>query len=152
MISGRLVHLVETSGEEIIDRWLAQIRRDPNMPHTRSLMERELRDWPRDMLERLGYWLSGNNEKDLALRYERLGKLCVRDSLPLHETIRRMSMLREKILDFVQEHLTSNSSIQLFAEEELERRLGRFFDLLIEHVAIGYEDALRTAVPRAFAG
>ena len=54
--------------------------------------------------------------------------------------------MREKTLDFVEEHIASNSSVELYAEEELDRRLGFFFDLLITHAVRGYERALRRAV------
>lgn len=146
MISARLVHLIESNGEGIIDRVVAQIRREPEMTHTRSLLDHELREWGQDLLHHLGYWLSAGNENDLALRYERLGKLCFEQDIPLHETVRGLSVLREKMLDFAQEHLVSNSSVELYAEEELDRRLGRFFDLLTIHLVCGFERAIRAHV------
>ena len=47
------------------------------------------------------------------------------------------------MLDVAQEHMISNSSIELYAEEELERRLGRFFDRLSAQIARGFEGAVR---------
>ena len=143
MISARLVHLIESSGDHIIDRVLAQLRREPEMTLTRSLQEHELREWGQDLLHHLGHWLSAGNEHDLALRYERLGKLCFEQQIPLHETVRGLSMLREKMLNFAEEHMVSNSSVEWYAEEELERRLGHFFDLLTIHLARGFEEAVR---------
>jgi hypothetical protein len=35
--------------------------------------------------------------------------------------------------------------MQLYAEEELEHRVGRFFDILVYHLVKGYESALRTS-------
>jgi len=142
MISGRLVHLIETNGEQIIDRLVAQIRRDPEMTHTRSLLDHELRQWGLDLLQHLGNWLAAGSEHDLALRYERLGKFCIDEEIPLHETVHGLCLLREKMLDFTEEHLVSNSSVELYAEEELVRRLGRFFDHLIVHLVRGYENGL----------
>ena len=143
MISARLVELIESNGELIIDRAVAQIRREPEMTHTRSLLDHELREWGQDLLHHLGHWLSAGNEHDLALRYERLGKLCFEQQIPLHETVRGLSLLREKMLDFAEEHMVSNSSVEWYAEEELERRLGHFFDLLTIHLARGFEEAIR---------
>jgi len=143
MISGRLVHLIETHGEQIVERLVAQIRRDPHLNHIRSLLDRELRDWGLDLLQHLGHWLAAGNEQDLALRYERLGKQCFELEIPLHELVRGLCLLREKMLDFSEEHMLSNSSVELYAEEELERRLGRFFDNLTIHLVQGYERMLR---------
>jgi hypothetical protein len=36
-------------------------------------------------------------------------------------------------------------NLELYEREELERRLGRFFDLLTIHFVYGYERALRKA-------
>jgi hypothetical protein len=146
MISGRLVHLIETNGEQIVDRLVAQIRCNPEMNHARSLPDHELRQWGQDLLQHLGHWLAAGNEEELALRYERLGKLCCEHEIPLHETVRGLCLLREKMLDFSEEHIISNSSVELYAEEELERRLGRFFDHLTVHLVLGYERSLRNLV------
>jgi hypothetical protein len=148
MISARLVHLIESSGDHIIDRVLAQLRREPDLTLTRSLQEHELREWGQDLLHNLGHWLSAANEQDLALRYERLGRLCVEQQIPLHEALRAVCLLRENMLDVAQEHMISNSSVELYAEEELDRRLGRFFDRLAMHMARGFEEAIRKPAVR----
>jgi len=143
MISARLVHLIESNGDHIIDRVAEQIRREPEMTHGKSVLDYELHGLGQDLLHRLGDWLSSGTVHDLAQRYERFGALCYRQGIPLHQAVRGMSLLREKMLDVAQEHMISNSSIELYAEEELERRLGRFFDRLVMHLARGFEEAAR---------
>jgi hypothetical protein len=145
MISGKLVHLIETHSDQIINRVVYQIRHDEDMSHIRALLDSELREWNLELLERLAYWLSPANREDLGHRYERLGKLRFEQDIPLHESVRGLCLMREKTLDFVEEHIASNSSVELYAEEELDRRLGFFFDLLITHVVRGYERSLRRA-------
>jgi hypothetical protein len=147
MISTRLVHLIESNGDQIIDRVADQIRREPQITHGNSIQEYELQELGQDLLHHLGDWLSSNNGNALALRYERLGQLCYRQAIPLHEALGGMSLLREKMLDVAQEHMISNSPIELYAEEELERRLGRFFDRLNIHLARGFEEAVRQPQP-----
>jgi hypothetical protein len=151
MISGRLVHLIETNGDQIVERLVDQIRQDPHLNHMRSLLDRELREWGQDLLQHLGHWLAAGNEADLALRYERLGKQCFEQEIPLHEMVRGLCLLREKMLDFSEEHILNNSPVELYAEEELERRLGRFFDNLTIHLVKGYERMLRGTGERHFA-
>jgi|SRR5581483_3556324 len=143
MISGKLVHLIETHAGQIIQRSIDQIRREKDMPHIRALLDSELREWNLELLEGLGHWLSPANQEDLANRYERLGKLRFEQDVPLHESVRGLCIMREQTLDFVEEHIASNSSVELYAEEELDRRLGFFFDLLTIHLVHGYERALR---------
>ena len=146
MISGRLVHVIETHGDQIANRVIAQIRREPEMMHIRALLDSELREWGRDLLQNLGHWLTAGNEEDLAHRYERLGRLRCEEDIPLDESVRGLCLIRQKMLDYVEEQIGSNNSVELYAEEQLERRLGHFFDLLTIHLVRGYERALRRSV------
>jgi len=143
MLSTRLVHLIELNGDQIIDRVSAQLRREPEISHGKIIQDCELRGLGQDLLQHLGDWLSTGTGSHLAQRYEQFGKLCFQQGIPLHEALRGMSLLREKMLDVAQEHMISNSSIELYAEEELERRLGRFFDRLAVQMARGFEEAVR---------
>jgi hypothetical protein len=145
MLSGRLVHLIETHFDQILDRIKDQIRREPELPHINSLVAGEARDWGEELLENLGHWLSRGNQEELAQRYEGHGKTRYEQGVPLHESVHAMCIIRENMVAFVEEHLTSTSSVELYAAEELERRLGRFFDLLLVHHVRGYERALRRA-------
>jgi hypothetical protein len=145
MLSGKLVHLIESNWDAIASRVIDQVRREPQMSHTRGLAESELREWGQVLLQNLGHWLSAGNEEILAHQYEHLGKVRHEEDVPLHEAVRGLSIIREKILDFVEDHIASRNSMELYAEEELERRLGRFFDILTIHLVKGYEGALRRA-------
>ena len=143
MVSGKLVHLIETHGEEIVNRVIDDIRRNPEMAHIRAVIEPELREWREQLLENLGHWLRAVNEDDIAHHYEHLGKRRFEDGLQLHECVHALGLLREKMVDYVEDHIVTKDSQELYAEEELERRLGRFFDVLITHFVKGYERALR---------
>jgi hypothetical protein len=143
MISARLVHLIEANADQIVDRVAAQVRREPLITHGKEILDYELHGLGRDLLGNLGQWLSSGNFSELLRRFERLGTICYEQSIPLHEALHGLSLLREKILDVAQENMISNSSIELYGEEELDRRVGRFFDRLGIHTARGFEDAVR---------
>jgi hypothetical protein len=61
--------------------------------------------------------------------------------MPLSECLRSVQLMREATFDYVRDESTIQSSMDLYAEEELETRLARFFDLLAYHLARGYEQA-----------
>ena len=149
MVSGKLVHLIEQHWDEITSRVIDEVRREPRMTHIRAVVEPELREWSQDLLQNLGHWLRAGNDEELAHQYENFGKLRFEQNVPLHESVRGLCIIREKMLDFVEEHIFSKSSLELYAEEELERRLGRFFDLLTIHMVEGYERAMRRAAVSA---
>ncbi len=143
MLSAKLIHLIESHGDEITGRVLRHIRQDSEMTHIRSLPEAELREWGQSILHNLGHWLSAGNERELAVHYDRLGRLRYDEDVPLHEAVRGLSILKNKMADFVQEQCLAKTALDAFAEEELERRVDRFFDLLVFHLVRGYEAAMR---------
>jgi hypothetical protein len=56
-----------------------------------------------------------------------------------------MHILKDKIVGFVHEEGLSMNAIQVYAQGELEQRIGQFFDALVYHVVRGYEHASHSA-------
>ena len=145
MLSGRLVHLIEEHWEGIADRLVLDVHRHPELPVLAKRPEGELKEWCQGILANLGYWLAATKGEELKRRYEVLGRSRFEESVPLHEAVLRMFILKEKIIDFVHQQGFAVNSMQVYAEEELERRVGRFFDAMVYHIVRGYESAMRVA-------
>jgi len=145
VLSGKLIHLIEQHWGQITSRVIEEIRRDPEMTHFRGIPDVELREMGQNILNNLDHWLAAGNEEALGRLYEDLGRIRFAEQVPLHESVRGLCMLREKMIDYVQEHFFAKNSLEFCAEEELERRLSRFFDVLVCHLVRGYERALRLA-------
>ncbi len=151
MLSGNLVHLIESHWDQIVSRVVEQIRREPEITHVRAVIEADLHDWAQALLQHLGHWLTSGEKEELKRRFERLGKKRFEEGVPLHESVRCVCIVREKMLDYAEEHSLSKSHMELYAEEELDRRVERFFDLLVVHLVRGYERELRRAATAAVA-
>jgi hypothetical protein len=145
MLSGKLIRLIEVHQQEITDRLLRDIHRYPELTHLRQLPEVELRERSQNILENLGYWLAQTNEDEIAHKYVGIGKGRFHEGVPLHESVHALFLIKEKMFDFIGEQGFPPDALQLYAEEELERRVGRFFDLLVLHLVRGYEEAWRKA-------
>jgi hypothetical protein len=145
MLSGKLVHLIEEHWSEIAARVLEEIRRNPEMAHIRALPEPELRQWGQNILHNLGHWMDAGNEETLARHYEDLGRVRFVECVPLHESVRGLCILRQKMVSYVQDNFFAKNSLEFCAEEELVQRLGHFFDVLVCAMTRGYERALRLA-------
>jgi hypothetical protein len=143
MISGKLVHLMDTHEQEINDRIAEQLRRDPDMQRTHAVLESGLRQWHKELLENLIHWLARGNSDVMATQYQHAGRERFGQSVPLHECVRDLCVMKQALLDFVEEHTVTKDSMELYAEEELDRRVGRFFDLVIVSLVRGYEAAPR---------
>lgn len=142
MLSGKLVKSIQDHWEEIAAVVLRKIRRHPDTEVLARQTDAELRDWCRDILENLNHWLVARDEQEVKRRYELAGGLRFEEAIPLHEAVLRFQMLKDAIIDFARGQALP-SYVQLYAEEELESRVTRFFDTLVYHVVVGYERAMR---------
>jgi hypothetical protein len=116
------------------------------MPHTQAQLESELRDRGLILLENLDRWLAAGSEEEIGRRYYEIGRRRLEQGVPLHECVRALCIIREQVLDFVEEQLFAKTTLELYAEEELDRHMGRFFDMLTIHLVQGYEAALRNRI------
>lgn len=142
MLSTKLVQLIETHWEEIAERLIREVRRNGETKNLAARPDSELREWCRAILENLGQLLIIKKEEEIRRRFEALGKNRFEENIPLHETVLRLHLLQDKIVGFVHEQGFPMTALQLYAEEELEQRMTRFFHACVYHVVRGYEAAL----------
>jgi len=151
MVSNKTIRLMESHEEEISQTLLRSIRHHPEMANLGKLSEMELRESASDILRNLGHWLAHGHEEELAPVYENLGRLRFEQGIPLDEPVRAVCLLKEKMMDFVDEQGSGQDYLALYAEEQFERRIGRFFDLLTIHLVRGYQKASRHTAHAAHA-
>jgi hypothetical protein len=147
MVSGKLIRLIESHEEEIARSILRAIRHQQSLLHMGRLPDQELRERGEQILKNLDHWLAHANEQKLAHEYETLGRERFDEGIPLHEAAECLFLIKEKMIDFLDEQGSEHDSLALYAEEQFERRIGRFFDLLLVHLIRGYERAWRLAQP-----
>lgn len=145
MVSAKLVHKIEDHWEAVSGRFLRLLRARTGLPHISTMPESEINEICRRILHNLGHWLVSSSEDEVARIYERMGRDRRLEGMPLSEAIRGLQIMKDATLDYIQDENMIQNSVDLYAEEELELQLGRFFDLMIYHLARGFEEA---EVPR----
>jgi hypothetical protein len=145
MLSTKLVQLIEENWEEIASRLIVAIRKHPDMKNLARLPDVDLKEWCQQVLENLGHLLTATNEEEVERRYRIFGKLRFEENIPLHEAVLRFHILNDKVIGFIHEQGFTMNALELYAEEELEHRMGRYFDACVYHIVRGYEEALRRA-------
>jgi hypothetical protein len=145
MLSARLVQLIEGHSEELSRRLVKAIKTNPEMRELAARPDGELMEWCGEILNNLGFLLSAPKDEVVHQRFQVLGRARFEDKIPLHETVLRFHLLKDKIIGFVHEQGFPMSAVQLYSEEELEHRIGRFFDACVYNVVRGYEEAQRVA-------
>jgi hypothetical protein len=144
MLSSRLIHLIEDHWESITTRTIARIRRDPELSHLAGLADSELRELGESVVKPLGHWLLTSSDEEISRRYEPVGRLRYRETVPLHEAVRGVQILKDCTLDYIRNQGIGQTTLEFYAEEELEHSLGRFFDSMLHHLVRGYEIEMRT--------
>ena len=139
MISAKLIHHIEEHWQAVGQRWLRLLRAQKNLPHVSRMPESEVDEVCGRLLRNLGRWLASNHDHELARQYEEIGRLRCREHMPLSEAVRGVQLLREAAIGYIRDQGVFDSSLGLYAEEELEHDLSRFFDLLSYHLVRGYE-------------
>jgi hypothetical protein len=143
MISTKLIQLIETDWEEIAARVIRDVRRHPDMENLAKRSDLDLREWCREILEKIGVLMSARKSEDVQKRFEILGKMRFEEEVPLHEAVLRIHILKDDIVSFIHERGLPMTAVQLYAEEELELRIGRFLDECVYRLVRGYERAMR---------
>jgi hypothetical protein len=92
--------------------------------------------------------LEHGNEEQLARQYQHIAKMRV-EVVPLQESIRGLLLMKDKIIDFIDDQAIERDWLELYAEEQFERRVGHLFDLVVIHLAGGYEMEWRHAAKPA---
>jgi hypothetical protein len=143
MLSAKLVQLIEANWQDIADRLIRKVRNHPDLKVVASRPDAEIRDWVHEILGNLNHLLSIRTDEEFGKRFETLGRTRFEQNIPLHEAVLRFQMLHDVTVSYIHEHGFPMSALEMYAEEELERRMCRFFHASIYHVVRGYETALR---------
>jgi hypothetical protein len=115
------------------------------MVHLSQLSEAELRERGDVIVENLGSWLASERH-EIVKKQEEIGRLRFQQSIPLHEVVAGLLLVKRKMLDYLEDQGIPRDSLNLYAEEELEKRIGGFFDTLVVHTVRGYEAAWHHAM------
>src|SRR5262245_30098591 len=100
MLFHQKIRMIEDHWERITFRAAARIREDPDLPKIRKLTDSELQEWGRLILKNLGQWLVLTRDERLARRYESLGRLRLKESVPLHEVVHGVHLLKDETIEF----------------------------------------------------
>jgi hypothetical protein len=79
-------------------------------------------------------------DSEIQKYYEDVGSNWHKEGVPLHEGIRATHTLRRRMIDFIREQ-GLQSTLEVYAEEELEYRVARFFDCIVYAMVKGWEMA-----------
>ena len=108
-----------------------------------KLSDDELRKWAHEILEALQSKALDGDGEALAREFRGVGRLRFETSVNLYEVVRCLHILKLKTIEFVRNRGFAQSSIEVYAQEELQHRVGLFFDWVLYNIVHGYEETQR---------
>lgn len=141
MLSSRLVRLIAESWDPLSAKVVRDIRADVRLRSVGGLPESDLRERARDIFERLDHWIVSSHEHELAHHFERIGTERHNERIPLDEVVLAYLTIKTHAIEFVRNQGMEVSAVDVYAEEELEHAVGRFFDSAVYHLIRGYQQA-----------
>jgi hypothetical protein len=136
-----LVRLIQAHAEGIANALVLKIQIHPALRVLAAHPAEELRAWCGSQLGSLNSSLLIKDDA-LRQRYRMLGSARFQESIPLHEVVLRLLILKEDIIDFVREQGLPMTALDLYAVKEFDQRIEHFFDSAIYDVVCGYEEAI----------
>ena len=146
MLSGKLVETIVQHSDVIMRRVIRRIKEDAELRYVGSLSDSELLERGRHILGGLQTWVNASQHKSLGRDYEELGRLRFQQSIPLHEAVRALLLIRNEAIEYIFEQGFDQSSMEIHAERGLEHWLANFFDFLVYHLIKGYEKSLHEPI------
>ena len=141
MVSPKLVQLLETHWEAVSARFFRLLNTESGLPHIKKLPESELNLVCRRLVSNIGQYLMTRPGSGIVIEYERIGRERFQEGVPLSECIRGIQILKEATISYLRDQGLFDTSVDIYAEEELEHQIGIFFDALVVNLAVGYEKA-----------
>jgi hypothetical protein len=101
MFSGKLVDTIVKHSDDIMRLVIKRIREDADLKYIGSLSDAELLERGHHILERMEMWLNPARRKSLERDYEELGRRRFEQSVPLHESVRALLLIRSQAIEYV---------------------------------------------------
>ena len=141
MLTTRLVQVIKDHRDPISLAVIREIRRDPDLPVTRSLSDALIRSWGDNIIESFRIWAEEADHELCAQRCYSYGRSRYEDHIPLLELIRGFHICRERVVSYIRGQGFEHTSLDIYIEEETEHHLAGFFDFATFHAVRAYEDA-----------
>ena len=139
MLAVRLVKIIESHIEQLSRDLSEKVWNSPRCSDLNKVPASELQTRTREIYRNLSDWLLDKADAQVERRYTELGKARAQQSVAYSHFVWAIISTKEHVRTFVQREGLSENAMELHGELELQLLLGHFFDLVLYHTAVGYE-------------
>jgi hypothetical protein len=139
MLAARLIRLVESHADELVDAAVSDLRSNPRTRAFNRVPESELRHRLRDLYTHLGDWVGERTEARVEAYYTEVGRRRFHDRVPLSDLVFAIILSKDHLRHFIRLHGLVESVVELYSEEQLYQMTWSFFDRAVYFAVAGYE-------------
>jgi hypothetical protein len=132
------VRRIEDHAEELTRELLGDLAVNPRTPAYHKIPLAELHQRAHDVYRNLGRWLNQETDDTIQKTYEDLGSLRRREGVPLDQIVYALILTKYHLRDYIRVSGIVDSAVDLYQEEDLHIRVGRFFDKAVYFTVRGY--------------
>ena len=140
MLAVRLIQLVETHAEELVRAVFSDVRVNGRTPSFTRVPETDLHHRLHHLYRHFGDWIGDPVETRIESQYIDVGRRRYHEEVPLAELVYALTIAKEHLQRFLQQHGLAGTVVELYSEEQLHHLVDRFFDRAIYFAVKGYED------------
>jgi len=139
MIALRLVHLIESHSEQLVEGLVHKIERSSRAADLKKIPPQEIRERAREVYRNLSDWILTKTQADIERVYTPLGRRRAEQGVSLSALCWALMMTEENLWDFLELEGMRERPLEILGGFELLRLLDQFFDQAIYFATFGYE-------------
>ena len=152
MLATRLIQLIENHSKSLAQAVMHDVLTNENTRGFRKVPKEELEPRIAALYQNLGKWIGEPNEDDIRQEYEDWGRTRFRQGIAFSEIVYVLMLTKRHLRKFIRDHGLVNFSgdrvtpeefvpMELYTVQELNYKVGDFFDQALYHLVRGYEAA-----------
>ena len=142
MIPRTLVRQIEQNADKLAADVVRTVKADKRATAYHQLSDQKFEEYVLDLYKNLGTWLRSRTWSALETVYERKGRDRYHDGMPLAHVIFAFTETKVMLLEYIRSSVEGDST-ERDMELQLIMTISQFFDRVIYHIIVGYEDARR---------
>jgi hypothetical protein len=142
VIPRTLVRQIEQNADKLAADVVRTIKSDNRATAYHQLSDQKFEEYVLDLYKNLGSWLHSRTWTALETVYERKGRDRYHDGMPLAHVVFAFTKTKTMLLEYIRSSVEADAT-ERDMELQLVLTISQFFDRVVYHILMGYEDARR---------
>ena len=158
MISAKLVELIEIHASRLTNDVTQDLVSNPRTPGFRNVSAQDLEDRVFQIFHHLGNWIGDSRSASVEAEFGEWGNRRFDQGIPISEIVYAIIVLKHHLRRYIRDNglvdaafpRTENDYVlpmHLYSLQDLNTRVGEFFDEALYHLTRGYEQRAGRVTP-----